>query len=256
MDAASCAAIPLPPPQGSQAFHSLGATLVDETGAPQADAPVTVCGFDLCLHGKVDSTGAARVANADGDPPLQHPAFKIGDGITFAELAYPLPDQSEVDVGTTVAVRLPSAAEGAALAPGASATSNGVTVTLAPGAAIGFDTLTYGPNARGLRAQPIPLGKPPLAIDPAARIELAYALVPQGTTFCPPAALDLPNTPAWPAGTAVEILAHGIDLEQPWAPYGGWAVVATASVSADGSRIQTPPGGGIPVLATVGLRRK
>jgi hypothetical protein len=255
VDAASCATNPLPAPQGTQAFHSLTASLVDEHGAAQPDVPLTVCGFDVCLNGKVDDAGAARVQNADGGPPMQHPALKIGEGMTFAELAYPLPDHADFDLGTTVAVPLPSAADGVAFAAGSTVTSGDVTLTLAPDTVIAFDLLTYPPDARGLRAKAISLAKAPLAIDPAARLELAYAIVPQGTTFCPPASLELPNSLGWPAGTDVEFLAHGVDLEQRWAPYGGWAVVTTGNVTSDGKRIATAPGHGVPGLFALGVRR-
>jgi hypothetical protein len=252
----ACAATPRPPPTATQSFQSLTAKLVTQLGAPAPTAPVTVCGFDLCITGQVDASGAAHVANAASAPPLLGPALKIGDGLAFAELAYPLPDEPVLDVGTTVAIALADPSRGASLAPGASATAGDVTVVVAPGAEITFDAITYPPDERGLRAAPIPLASPPLAIPASARIELAYALAPQGTTFCPPASLDVANVPAWPAGTAVEVLVHGVDLAQRWAPYAGWAVVATASVSDDGARIRSDPGSGLPVLGAIGLRHK
>jgi hypothetical protein len=254
--ASTCTATAAPEPTATQAFQSLTARLVDPSGAPATDAPVSVCGFDLCLVGQVDSDGTARVVNAPSGPPLRGPALKIGDGLAFAELAFPLPEQAVLDLGTAVAIRLPDVAQGVPLSPGATATAAGVTLTVAPGAAVTFDAIAYPPDQRGLRAAPIALARPPLAVEPATRIELAYALVPQGTTFCPPAALDLPNTPAWPVATDVEVLVHGVDLAQSWAPYGGWAVVATGRVSDDGARIRTAAGSGLPVLSTIGVRRR
>ncbi|HEY2511077.1 MAG TPA: hypothetical protein VGI39_09485 [Polyangiaceae bacterium] len=250
-----CPVTALPAPQGSQVFDSLTASLVDDQGAPATNAPLTVCGFDLCLTGKAGASGVTAVQNAQSGQTLERPALKIGDGVTFAELAYPLPDRPDFDLGKTVAIPLPSVASGAPLLAGASATAGGVTVTLASNAVVTFDALTYAPDARAFRAKAIELTNPPLAIDPAEKLAIAYALVPQGTTFCPPAALDVPNTPGWPAGTEVEVLVHGTDLAQPFAPYGGWAVVATGSVSADGQRVRTAEGSGLPVLAAVGIRR-
>jgi hypothetical protein len=255
VDAAACTRAPAPAPQGAQAFRSLAAAIVDPGGDAVPDAPITVCGFDACLTGKVDAKGSATVTNATGTL-LTRPAFKIGDGLTIAELAYPLGDRADFDFGTTVAIPLPDFAEGVPLAAGASATMAGVTLTIAPGAAVGFDPLLYAPDQRGLRVAPIPLDPPPLAIDPGQNIALAYALTPQGTTFCPAASLDLPNRPGWPAGTEVEILVHGIDLEQRWAPYAGWAVVSPGRVSGDAQRIVTAPGAGVPVLGAIGIRRK
>jgi hypothetical protein len=256
VDAASCPMIVVPQPTGSQAFHSLSASVVDTSGAVVSDVPVTVCGFDLCLSGQVSADGSVHVANSEADHPLEHPAFKLGDGVTFAELAYPLPDQTDLALGKTVAVRLPAPAEGAPLVAGASARQGDVVLTMQPGTAIGIDILVYPPDAQGLRVVSVPLVNGPLAIDPSQHLEAVYAMAPQGTTFCPPAALDLPNAPKWSAGTAVEILAHGVDLEQRWAPYAGWAVVANAVVSDDGLRIRTPAGEGLPILSAIGVRKK
>jgi hypothetical protein len=255
VDAASCAVTPLDAPTTTQAFHALSATIVAPSGAALPDAAVTVCGFDVCLIGKVDAAGAATVTNASGSP-MTRPAFKIGDGRTLAELAYPLDDHADFTLGKTVAIPLPDFGAGVALVAGQSATMGDVTMTIAPGAALTFDALLYGKEERGLRVAPIALDHAPLAIDPSARIELAYALAPQGTTFCPPAALDVANVPGWPAGSAVEVLVHGIDLAQRWAPYAGWAVVAPARVTDDARRIRTEAGAGLPVLGAIGLRRK
>jgi hypothetical protein len=64
----------------------------------------------------------------------------------------------------------------------------------------------------------------------------------------------------WAPGTEVEVFIQGlktgsVDHGPDWAPYGGWAPVATAVVSADGSTIDTTDGG-IPILSSVALRRK
>src|SRR5262249_33644068 len=157
-------------------FQSLTASLVNQRGAIAADAPLTVCGFNLCLTGEVDATGAARVANAASAPPLLGPALKIGDGLAYAELAYALPDRPVVDLGPTVAAALPPVEQGVPLAAGATSTMAGVTLTIAPGAAIAFDEIASPPDQRGLRVAPIPLASPPLAIDASTRIELAFAM--------------------------------------------------------------------------------
>ncbi|MBM4361854.1 MAG: hypothetical protein FJ104_04180, partial [Deltaproteobacteria bacterium] len=70
-----------------------------------------------------------------------------------------------------------------------------------------------------------------------------------------PATLILPNRTGLPAGTAVEILLHGVEVEEEFAPYGGWAKVSDARVSSSGATIETLPGQGLPVLSVVGVRR-
>jgi hypothetical protein len=54
----------------------------------------------------------------------------------------------------------------------------------------------------------------------------------------------------------VELVLHGVDAGQEWAPYGGWAAVAHGHVPDDGSRIVTDRDSGLPTIGTVGIRRR
>jgi hypothetical protein len=93
-------------------------------------------------------------------------------------------------------------------------------------------------------------------LDGGAGIELLYALAPVDMTFCPAATLSLPNSAGWAAGTEVEFLLQGLDIDrQPWAPYGEWAVVATGEVDASGENVVTT-GDGLRVLGSIGVRRR
>lgn len=250
---AACSRTPFEEPLDTQLFRSVTTRLVDASGAA-ADAPVTVCSFDLCIAGQTDAAGVTLVELHGMARSLRAPMLKLGDGISFAEFAYGLADQPEQDLGSRLAVRLP-AGKGAPMAPGQKATHGGVTVAIQAGSDIRFDELIYSDADRGLKAVSIPVsqGAPTAAVTPS--IELAWALVPQGTTFCPAATVSVPNAAGWPPGTQVEFLVHGVDLEQNFAPFGGWGVVSGGAVSADGSRIETAPGQGLPVLSTLGVRR-
>lgn len=214
---------------------------------------VNVCSFDLCIPGKVDEAGAAKVQNTLTGPGLRRPALTIGDGRSFLEIAYPLADAADQALGPVVAIRLPPVAQGVPIVTGGSTTAGGVTLVTASDTRVDHDELSYAPDQRGLRA--VTLAEVPAAIDPAEHLELIVGLAPQGTTFCPAASASFPNSRGWPAGTDVEILVQGVDLEQRFAPYGGWAKVSNARVTADGKAIVTSPGEGLPVLTVVGLRR-
>jgi hypothetical protein len=152
--------------------------------------------------------------------------------------------------------RLPELGSCDVLAPGTEVSSNGVTIGVPSGGAVDFDTLTYTyPDERVFRAAEIPIAKASVAIDPTLGFEIVWALAPIDTQLCPAAKLSVPNGPAWPSGTAVEFYVHGIDINEAYAPYGGWAKASDGAVSADGTRVETSPGGGIPILSAVGIRK-
>jgi hypothetical protein len=238
-------------PQGFAAFH---ATIVDQDAAPTWVESAQVCGFDTCLVSDVAENG--DVAFED-ELPIVGPAFKLGLGLGFAKFAFPL-SEATTDLGTTVAVRLPAFDENAELAADATsavvATSNGVTLTLAAGSALDIDALTYRSTERGFRAVILPAEPRPHAVGTELADAVVVALSPSETTICPSARLSVPNTEGWPAGTRLEFLLHGTSIEQKFAPYGGWQVVSTGSVSADGSSLDTAGGEGLPALSAVAIR--
>jgi hypothetical protein len=153
-------------------------------------------------------------------------------------------------------VLLPELGRGEPLVAGLTASSAALSLTLTPEAEIEFDRLTYQGEAElALRAVQVPLEGAPEVIDPALGFELVYAATPMETRFCPPAQLKLENLEGWEPETEVEIWLHGIDITEEWAPYGGWAKVSEAVVSADGRRIEsTVPG--LPVLGVLGFKRR
>lgn len=242
------------PSDVSFTIESLSASVVDEEGAPAAEILAQVCGIDLCINAKTDAAGRVTVTP---NSTLLKPAFKYGTGIDFARFAIPLPSMPTHDLGVVSTLRMPPLGEGVPLTTGVDVTSNGVVLFVEAGGRVKIDKLTYSePDQQGFRAREVPLAGSSPAIDPGESLAMVFALSPHTTSFCPAATLTVPNTANLPAGSAVEFVLHGIEIEQEWAPYAGWATVSDGTVSADGDTISTAEGAGIPLLGLIGVRPK
>jgi hypothetical protein len=238
-------------PVEPQQVDSVSALLVDQSGEPLADENVQVCGTDICIQSASSPTGGVVI---DPRQPIKKPAFKFGEGRASARFAWLLPDQPVVDLGTVQSVRLPEIGLGEPLTPGTSPEFGGLRLTIAKGATVGIDGITFQTEEEQLlRAVEIPLENAPAVVDRSLGFELLYAATPTDTKFCPPAALSVDNTVDWAPGANVEVWLHGVDVTEEWAPYGGWAKVASARVSADGARIETTKPG-LPVLGVLGFK--
>jgi hypothetical protein len=247
--AAQCTRQDIDEPEQTQPFTALDATVVDQDGVPALVESVQVCGFDLCLVSDVAANGDVEFAD---ELEMLGPAFKLGFGLSFAKFALRLSEPA-VDFGTTVAIRLPPFEGAGALE--SSPTSNGVQLTLEPGTESKFDALTYRSTERGFRAVILAKSPRPHAVGPELDDAVVVALSPGETTFCPHAGLSVPNVEGWPAGAKLEFLLHGASIEQKFAPYGGWQVVSSGVVSADGQTLDTSDGEGLPALSAVAIRR-
>ncbi|MET0793657.1 MAG: hypothetical protein ABW061_19210 [Polyangiaceae bacterium] len=234
-------------------LEQVSAQLVDPNGEPLADVYVQVCGVNACITGFSDRGGKTAVAV---DQPLVLPAFKYGDGYDYAELAAPLGATADQDIGRIVVVPLPGYAEGAAFPTSGTVTNGDLTLLLQPGMTVDIENLNY-PDAEEqvFRSAPVPLSASKLAFPVSFGFELGYGVAPLLTKFCPAAGLSVKNTLAWPPGTEVEVFVQGLETDEAWAAYGTWTKVADASVSSDGSSIDTTSGG-IPILTSIALRRK
>ncbi len=230
------------------------AKLIDQDGNPASGVAVFVCGTDICTSpAKSGGDGAASIP---ANQTLKAPAFKYGDGLDWAKFAQPVP-AGDTAVGTVAALKLPAVGTGDMFAVGASAKSNGVTIDVPAGGSVTVDELTYeDPSTQTFRVALLPADAVAPAVDPALGLEIVYGAAPMETEFCPAATLHAPNTLGWAAGAAVELFIHGLEVGQEWAPYGGWAKVSDATVSADGKEIVTAEGQGIPLLSTFGFRLK
>ena len=231
---------------------TIDATVTDTSGAPLATLPVQLCGLNLCTNAKTDQNGHVSIAAAGKS--FSEPTFKYGDGLTFAKFATPV-RMATMTVTPAITVALPK--DGPSLAAGSEATSGDVTLALDPSTMIEIDTLIYDtPSAQQFRAARLETAMLPAAVDPALGLEVVYGAGPLETTFCPAAKLRVPNTAKWPAGTAVEVFVHGLDGGEVFAPYGGWAKASDATVTADGTTVETDAGQGLRVLSTFALRKK
>lgn len=229
--------------------------VVDQNGDPAALIPAQACGLDVCIFGETDADG--RVELTVDDVAITKPRFKYGKGKQFTMFAYPMPEGATVDVGTQLTWMLPDVSTAVPLVAGAEVTHGGATLAIPAGGRVRIDLLTFETaEEQGFRADRIPLDRAPKAVDPALGFELLYTLNPIDSMFCPPATLTLPNGPGWDPGTEVEVFLHGTRIQEEWAPYGGWAKVSDAIVTADGSSVVTVEGSGLPILGVIGLRRR
>lgn len=230
------------------ALGLVSGSIVDEQGEPTRAGLVQVCGTDICRNADVgeDGTFADRV-----EGPINVPACKFGDGLSWAKLAVPLVE-GDNELGTLVTVRLPDYADGVPLVPGETATSDGVSLTLADDAHVVPNILDYETEAeRALRAVELP---------EAARAQLgedfvtAFALSPLETRICPNPSLQIENRAGLDAGTELELYLLGLDAEERFVPYARWAKVADGRVSDDGATLEFPDG--VPLLTAIGVKVK
>jgi len=238
-----------------QRFTHLSATVVDAASKPVSGVIAQACGTNICLNGTTRADGSVDIDNKP--VAMTKPAFKYGGGQAYAKFALALTGVTiDVDLGEQVTFAFDPPEMGSPLEPGKTAVSRGFSVTLPAGAApvepdpFDFDT----PDLKKFRAVEVPVAKAPAAVDPSLGFGMVVALTPAATVLCPAAALSVPNLPAWPAGSRVEIFLHGVDVGEEWAPYAGWARVSGGAVSADGKTIMTDPDGGLPALSVIGIR--
>lgn len=243
-------------PIEAQELASVSATLLDVDDAPLAGELFEVCGIDLCSPPA--RTGAdGRVTMSPATPLVEKkPAAKFGEGIVTPRFALLLPREPVLDLGVVHTVRLPELSSGVPLVAGSPASSGGLTLLPAAGTQIKIDQLTYeSAEEQAFRAVRVPLEQAPELVAASVGLEVVYGATPVETHFCPPVALQVENSEGWAPSTEVEVLLHGVAIEEEFAPYGGWAKVSDARVSADGTTIETTSPG-LPVLGVIGLRRK
>lgn len=227
------------------------ATIVDAASAPVPNLPLFICGIDLCSPAGM--TGANGGVSLSTTMMMKRPAFKFGDAVTYPEFAIVLTEPSTA-FGTLTTAKLP--ATGQPMVAGAEATSGGVTLSIAAGASVEIDTLLYDtPDKQAFRAVPVPpAGAQVILADAPAGLELLYGVSPAESVICPAAGVRIPNTPAWPANTAVEFFEMTVDPAQTFAQYGGWTKVSDGAVTADGVSIETTQG--LVLLQNFAVRKK
>jgi hypothetical protein len=238
---------------------SVQTTIVDlgTPPMPVADVLTFLCGIDICSDPQNTNVDGEVVINAPNPPgEMIQPAFKYGDGLEYGKFAVALPEAVNVLPSAAIA-RLPPFAEGQTLAPGTTVTSGDVTLTIPAETSVEIDYLIYDETEKeGFRTTTILDPTAVIAIDQTLNLEIAYAVAPVETLFCPAVMVTVPNTPMWAANADVEFFVHGVDVGRHWAPYAGWAKMSDGKVSADGTTISTSPEGGMSILSVFGIRLK
>jgi hypothetical protein len=236
-----------------QYVGSVSATVLGLDGEPLPSDPlVQVCGLDICINAETASDGSVSVGV---DQDIKLPAIKYGDGLTSGKLALLLPSNTdEVEAGTLRAPVLPTS--GDPIAAGATASSNGIDLIVEDGAVVDFDTLVYqSDDEQAFRAAPVLAKDVPPGFDQGYGFDLYVALAPLETEICPPAGLVVPNAAELDAGAEVEFIIQGLEADEHFAPYAGFAKVADGHVSEDGETIAIESGG-LPALSLVAIREK
>ena len=220
-----------------------------------------ICGINICGDITNSDNNGALMVNGNN---LMFTAarFSLGyNGKGYSKISAAIPTAPSYDFGQLRVIKLPPFSSGADLLGGGDVTNGPVTLGLAADSEIKFDCLTFtDPAERKFVGSVVDVSAWTAAeapfIDQSLGLEVIVALGPLDTHICPAASLTFENVrnPTWAANTPVEIYVHGTKTYQHYAPYGGWAKVADAVVSADGMTISTVQGQGIEVLGTYGVR--
>ena len=237
-------------------IQSVAATVVDQQSAPAEGLMVYLCGTLVCSpFARTASDGSAVVGFSEPIGPMEKPAFKYGDGRSYGRFAARLPaSDGTLELGRVGTPGLPE--EGQPLAAGSVVDSGGVRLTLASDAEFEISAIDYpSEDDRLFRAAELPIDLAPPELLEDSGLEAIFALGPAGTVVCPAAGLSVPNSLGAAPGTELDVLMHGVDTEEEFAPWGGWVEVGVARVSDDGERIELESGA-LPVLSAVGLRTR
>ena len=254
---------------GTTCVFSVRGSLIDEQGAGVSNMVTGVVGASVISPAPSEMSGFFSIevgAFIALDKFAVNPHARDQNKAMFY---YPLPAGDPgpiIDVGALLLLDMPT--DGPTLvaqqddmgAPEQSLTSNGVTLNVPEGIQIvpGFDDVFDGQahfEARQVQAPHIDTfaaGHNLLALWSFYPFEAAFR--PEGNSLgFAKASLTLPNPTNLPAGTAVELLSYGGFVYPEIVPAGSYQVVATATVSANGT-IETDLGQGVQVLTWIGIR--
>lgn len=249
---------------GGACVRAVSGQLVDQAGAPIAQATVTVCA-DACFFGQSDATGRFVVKIGQY---LRVERYSLLPHVNPRRAAFylplPAPDAAgDIDLGAPLPL-LAMPSDGPAIADDQAAhtyQSGGVTLSVQAGTTFFLSVEDSGDLPLGARFRPLRIADPRRLPFVAAQPGLAplslYGFGPFEIDLRRPARLDLDNAPGLPAGTAVEVLGQrGLIASTGGPPGYRFDVVATAHVSPDGKRIEMDPGAGLATLTWIALRQK
>jgi hypothetical protein len=247
-------------PDGGVCLLSVSGKLVDESGAPLSDVPVSVCG-SACFYGRAASDGTFTVPirqhlklsyyalDVDGRPDrLNYYVVLPAPTASAVQFAAPLLDPL-----------LPTSGPEIKLDGNAQTINAGdVTIEVAQGTQVMIDVEDEAIAPLGHQLRPVTVKDPKLLpfIDAAHPPDALFGFAPFETEFSVKTPVSFANVANLPKGAAVDVLAQrGLNgLVEP--PPGIFARVAGAHVSADGTRVTMDPGEGILHLTWLALVKK
>ncbi len=253
-EAPTCNGPKYPGPGTDADMGLITGTIQDIQGNPAADILADVCGSNICLSAEADAMG--MFSNDGQSKTVTDAHFIYGNGVHYAQMTAPIGMAAGFDFGTINTVALPELSMGVDLAAGSAVTAGTVTIDIPAGATIDYDTIQFpGQDELVFRAvvfTPTDGNFP--AIPASANLQGVVATGPMNTGICPGATLQVPNTFGFDAGDQIEVLYHGSTVLTQYAPYGGWAPVALAEVTADGMNIVFKDGETVEELGMFGFR--
>ncbi|HEX4337752.1 MAG TPA: hypothetical protein VH062_17695 [Polyangiaceae bacterium] len=244
---------------------------IDGAGAPiAADTLVSACGPAACSPGYTTPTGAFTI-------PV---GFHLDPGAYSVELHvrpdragfyYALPPTAPgpvIDVGALRVLDMP--AHGPMLdveragAPAQAVTSGDVTLDVGGGVYVRLDVESNlaGDHGKEFRALTVARDFFDDFVEPSLGVAALFALEPFESSFEYPGATATPttvrlsfaNTAGFDADRAIDVLALGTYIYPDWLAPGAFQKVASAHVTADGSRVELDAGEGLLHLTWVALR--
>jgi hypothetical protein len=246
--------------------------VVDSRGCPKVCQSVVACTEGTCFFGRSDAEGFFTVSMSVTDAPdlsiyFPEPAEGVGHHSPFCHYTelcdgdVRICDQFVLFDAPTTGVALPEAADAPLPADLRVEASDGGALILYAGDEV--DLPIFRDPWIALSRFPLSQNVP-CFIDPANLPVALYVVTPidtyviePGTHLDPvlrPASLDFPNETGLAPGTAVDIyILGGIHPQEVGLVEGEWARSVGATVSADGTRIQTAPTEGISYLTWIGV---
>ena len=247
-----------PAPANGTTPYNVGivsAHIMNLDGSDASQIWADVCGTNQCLNSIADVDG--NMALDGGGQELVEVRLLYGNGRHQARMAAPLPNGNGGDFGDIHTIDLSSFSEGSEMLAGTNVVQGDVTLSLTADALLGYNCSLYPePESRRFRSRMVFPSQSLPAVDNSLGLELLIATAPIDTTICPAATLTFANIQGWSADAEVEIFIHGTKSSEHYAPFGEWAKVSDAVVSADGFSVTTNAGEGIEMHGLFGARLK
>ena len=244
---------------GGTCVTTVNGKVIDEAGTPLPDLVISVCAA-VCYYGKTGDDGAFAV-RVYRHVVIDQYATLVHGGPDHANYYTPLPRAAGNTYRYAAPLQVPRMPEhGSAIATNGAAqtiTAGDLTLYLIAGTTVDVPIEDRMPGDGGSQLRIRKIANPTRLpfIDAAAPPAALYGFAPFELRFSRKTKVSFANTSRLPPGSAVDVLSmRGLLADQP--PAGRFASVATAHVSADGSRIEMDPGEGVLSLTWLALRPK